>query len=400
MIRDDDLKETIYDLICSKTEGENWDFKEYPYFYFKEGKDNKKDKRVDLLHDIICMANNVKNQDAYIIIGVSDKAVIKGVSQFTEAERWKQENYQDFVRSKKWAGDYKPDVEFRTIELCEKEIDVLIIHASDKVPFYLEEDVKIEKQPKIRANYIYTRKGAQNTPFNESASIHDIEILWKHRFHLYDTPEEEFEKCIKDSDGWTLFESNSEKMVWKQNNYTIELVEDTNTANYFPHLAEIQQNDSFSLQKLTIKYNGESLYPVFDALFIDETRIFVIDPKTKRLNIFDPADRNWETNLFLYYEEDSLDLDLMKLLQKILRRQYEELEDYLNTIPIFENENHLIEIEEYINKNKDQMRKLIAQMEPEIPVTISQRKREADIRGFWATTFAVKRLLKNNGHFE
>ena len=46
-------------LISLKHEGGYWDFK-------REWFDNT----TDLLHDIICMANNLENRDAYIIIGI------------------------------------------------------------------------------------------------------------------------------------------------------------------------------------------------------------------------------------------------------------------------------------------------------------------------------------------
>ncbi|MFR9257126.1 MAG: helix-turn-helix domain-containing protein, partial [Merdibacter sp.] len=62
------LRSEILDLISLKTEGEYWDFK---------GKWH--DNNADLLHDIICMANNLANRDAYLIIGVSDSKSPNGV---------------------------------------------------------------------------------------------------------------------------------------------------------------------------------------------------------------------------------------------------------------------------------------------------------------------------------
>lgn len=56
------LKNEIKQLISLKQEGEYWDFK-------KEWYSNKQ----DLLHDIICMSNNLANRDAYIIIGIDEE---------------------------------------------------------------------------------------------------------------------------------------------------------------------------------------------------------------------------------------------------------------------------------------------------------------------------------------
>ena len=54
----DPLNETIVAFINSKQEGNNYDFKEKWHSSGKEG---------DLLHDILCLANNENNEDAYLI---------------------------------------------------------------------------------------------------------------------------------------------------------------------------------------------------------------------------------------------------------------------------------------------------------------------------------------------
>lgn len=56
------FKEEVLRLIAFRQEGEYWDFK-------KEWHKNKS----DLLHDIICMANNLSNHDGLIIIGVNEE---------------------------------------------------------------------------------------------------------------------------------------------------------------------------------------------------------------------------------------------------------------------------------------------------------------------------------------
>nr|WP_250318307.1 RNA-binding domain-containing protein [Streptococcus lutetiensis] len=58
-----DLEDEISYLIELHQEGEYWDFKRQWY---------DSSKSADLLHDIICMANNLANHDAYIIIGLDD----------------------------------------------------------------------------------------------------------------------------------------------------------------------------------------------------------------------------------------------------------------------------------------------------------------------------------------
>ena len=89
------LYEEISELIDLKTEGDYWDFK-------VQWHENK----ADLLHDIICMANNLANRDAYLIIGVSDSkhedgVRIKGVP---EVNRKSQQNLIDFLKNIKFGG--------------------------------------------------------------------------------------------------------------------------------------------------------------------------------------------------------------------------------------------------------------------------------------------------------
>ena len=143
------------ELLHLGVEGEYWDFKEKPYFFEGQSDKDKNKKKGDVLHDIICMANNLSNRDAFIIMGIQDKPVkITGAKQFSN--KWTQESYQDFLQNLTWAGDMIPIVEFRTIH--NGELDVLIIKKSNRVPFYIT-----KKCNKVRENQIYVRKGSKNT---------------------------------------------------------------------------------------------------------------------------------------------------------------------------------------------------------------------------------------------
>ena len=73
------LAEEITSLINKKQEGGcgYWDFK-------LEWHDNK----AELLYDIICLANNMENRDAYLIFGVEDKTCqIIGINEDNSRNR-------------------------------------------------------------------------------------------------------------------------------------------------------------------------------------------------------------------------------------------------------------------------------------------------------------------------
>lgn len=92
----DDLKNEILELIECHTEGEYWDFKQQWH-----------SNNVDLIHDIICMANSLANRDCYIIIGVEDETYnVLGVSG---EKRKNQQNVINLLQQKpSWAGGYVP----------------------------------------------------------------------------------------------------------------------------------------------------------------------------------------------------------------------------------------------------------------------------------------------------
>lgn len=224
MSKNEELEEIIRELFEQNTEGDYWDFKEYPYLYEGQEESENNKKKNDLLHDIICMANNLSNQEAYLIMGISDNPVeIVGVEKYLG--RWTQESYLDFIQSKHWAGDNIPSIELRTIKIGVKtEIDVLVIHKSSQVPFYLK-----KKFQSVQPNQIYIRKGAKNTAINKEAEVQDIEKLWEYRFGLIPYPKDRALNYIKDIESWEKMRSTYDGTSWyysKFPEYTLEFLDD------------------------------------------------------------------------------------------------------------------------------------------------------------------------------
>lgn len=181
----------IYELISSQQEGSYWDFKREWYV-----------KNVDMLHDIICMANNLEFRDAYIIIGVDDDYNVCGVAN--DPNRKNTKKIVDFLRDKKFVGGCRPTVSVHSICTVgvdfSHEIDVIAIHASNKTPYYLTEDYK--ENGMVYANNIYTRIQDTNTPVNRNADIFHIEQLWKNRFGLERSILEKLHLLLSDSENW------------------------------------------------------------------------------------------------------------------------------------------------------------------------------------------------------
>ncbi|MCB1044420.1 MAG: ATP-binding protein, partial [Acidobacteria bacterium] len=168
----------ISDLIASGREGKYWDFKEQYH-----------DNKAALLHDIICLANSLHKGSKYLIFGVTDPYKGCQIVGIQANRKYSQSNLIDFIRSMKFAGDVRPEIELRTIELQEQEIDVLIVFDRPEKPYYLREDYK-DKGKIVRASYIYTRNLDTNIAIDQSADLRIIELMWRERFGLDVQPAE------------------------------------------------------------------------------------------------------------------------------------------------------------------------------------------------------------------
>ena len=184
------LEEIIQDLIQKGYEGGYWDFKKKWY-----------DNSAKLLHDILCLANNLNNRDAYIIIGVDDNAKIVGIHD--QRNRKNTQNLNDFLRNKKFVGDFRPEVSCVTLFLNQKEIDVIIIKNSHKTPFILKEPF-CEGNVHVRNGNIYTRIVDTNTPIDCTADNDKTEYLFKKRFHIDETPLNKLSYYLDYPQNWKL----------------------------------------------------------------------------------------------------------------------------------------------------------------------------------------------------
>lgn len=347
MLTNQEIEDIVRELFYQEIEGEYWDFKEKPYFYEGQSEKDKNKKKGDLLHDVICMANNMSNHDAYIIMGISDHPVkITGVKQFTK--KWTQESYQDFLQKLSWAGDCVPSVELRSIN--NGNLEVLVVRKSNKVPFYLT-----KRYNKVKENQIYVRKGAKNTAIDSQASIDDIEKLFKFRLGIIPFPKERVITYIEDTENWVKMKSSYESISWYYDpfpEFTIDLIDDPqNDELRTPVYALIHPNARSSWQILRLKYH-QTILLEFTSHYIDEYRGFSVQPKYNFLkfsNGFEDIELN---STYYYYLHDSIEIKLIYLLKELLEQDGEACRRHLNLIPIFYSNDERKIIEKYIEENR------------------------------------------------
>ncbi len=311
------FKQEIIDLIHKKSEGAYWDFKKKWYVLNgakksepeKEGKQPSNDViKSEFLHDIISMANNLENRDAYIIIGVENKSCrIEGVEQ--DENRKNTQQLCDFLRDKKFAGGVRPQVYVNEIKVGKKILDVIVIKNSLNTPYYL-----IEKFGKLLPFHIYTRVQDTNTSADGSADYDKVEYLWKKRFGLLQFPADKFYIMTKDSESWEKSKIDFEDSyleIWFNKlypEYTIKLKKDDRTGSE-PYM------DSFCDKtphwgEVYLFYH-QTLLDAFSCVFLDGCRYTVLAPN---ITPIENEDSQVKKRLIYYYVKNDLRYTLSNIL--------------------------------------------------------------------------------------
>lgn len=287
------LKEKVNELISKKYEGAYWDYKQQ---YHKN--------KADLLHDIICLANNTENRDAYLIFGITDDGSIQCVED--DPNRKNQENFISFLRDKDFEGGYRPVVEYNSFKISNYSIDVLIIKQSNRTPYYLTKDYSDGKK-KVRAYHIYSRIMDTNTPKDKSADERVVENLWKRRFGLLPLPIDRLKHSLLDKKNWTKKDSDSYYNPSPE--FTIEQIDDYedryhNTNREF--YSYYQMNSSTSYETLHCKYYMTVLFDC-QSVVLDSGRYVAPVPDWG----FIPLDKYHREKLsYKYYVKGSLKYQL------------------------------------------------------------------------------------------
>ena len=121
----DDLNEKIVELIKRNKEEDYYDYK-------REFVNNI--ENCSLLHDIICLSNNINNKEAYLIYGIEDGGNVVGLKN-----KLVSNDIFDMLKSKKFAGDVYPEIDVKNLYFLHFDIGVIICKSSKNVPFYLTE---------------------------------------------------------------------------------------------------------------------------------------------------------------------------------------------------------------------------------------------------------------------
>ena len=333
----------IRELISLKQEGSYWDFK-------REWHSNN----ADLLHDIICYANNLVNRYCYIIIGIDEEKDYSIVDVINDTNRKNTQKLVDFLQDKKFAGGIRPVVLFESIQIENATLDIIVIKNSNNTPYFLTETYK-----DVYKNNIYTRVMDTNTPKPGSADINHIEYLWKKRFHLLDTPLERVQYFLKDSTGWESSPLDFDNMKYyrKYPEYRIVSEKDDTRDGYEFYL--FSQVDSHPHWYVTTLYYHQTPLETFLEIAMDGGRWSAVAPQ--RSAISERGDFSFTPKpYYAYYIKDSLRYTLHDFLDG-KNDSPEAYRQYMNWILVFENEDERVGFEKYVLKNICLYKKILAE---------------------------------------
>lgn len=346
----EELKQIIEDLLDTKREDDWWDFKQCHH-----------QNKADLLHDIICLANNRANRDAYLIFGVEDSTYsILGVEK--DSNRRNQQNIVDFLSSKSFAGQVRPRVEVRTINIDNHEVDVFIVKNSTDVPYFLTKDFS-DGQKRVRANYIYTRVQDNNTHIDTSADINHVEYLWMKRFGLITTPLEQLKVLLKNPDDWVEEDSRFYHKLFPQFTIVSEKEDDCSRCRMFYH--HVQKSNKFSYGMIKVLHYTTQLFSC-QCTGLDGERMTAPCPDSIFIH---PLRKSGDIIGIYYYATDSIKYLLLRFLeQKIGEGNGCEAQIATNrlfrVVLLFDSDNSAECFKEFIIDNLSDFRKITKSQRP------------------------------------
>ncbi len=275
-------------LISLKQEGGYWDFKKEWY---------SKDSKNKLLHDIICMANNLTDKDGWIIIGIDEENNYCINDIEGDSNRKQTQNIVDFLKDIKFAGDIRPTVKVESVKFPNGTIDIIIVKNDVNTPYYLK-----ERYQDVVANNIYTRIQDTNTPRNSSADIDKVEWLWKKRFGLLMTPLEKMKLYITHPEDWYNGPKGEMKKFHKFfPEFTIEYSYPEDERDGYTFYL-FTQDDSRPHWKDIRLYYHQTLLMEIGGVSLDGGRYFTPCPESDGLEI--EGNGKWDVH-FKYMEKDS-----------------------------------------------------------------------------------------------
>ncbi|AEA01691.1 MULTISPECIES: AlbA family DNA-binding domain-containing protein [Aerococcus] len=292
----------FYDLV-SNGENDRVDYKKKWY---------TKDKKIDLVIDILNFVNTVHHEDCYIIIGIEDESKeIVGIDTNDE-NRLQAEDVTDHLRNLSLSGNYIPEIEVSSIEIEDKICDIITIYNTDHTPIYLMKDYRNGRRI-IGAGQILSRNQGSNTPIDRTAPDYILEKLWRKRFHLDKDIKDRYNSVLKDYNNWTFvdsFNGNPARFIYNLDpNFYIDLIDDMSGRDQFQPISLNAVRLKITWKLARLKYNHLEIESKL-IYWMDDARFLQVCPYTGFVS------GAQESFSYEYFIADSIAFNLNELLWK------------------------------------------------------------------------------------
>lgn len=324
-----ELVELVQNFRSLGREGGYWDFK-------KEWHKNK----AELLLDIICMANNMEDRDAYIILGIHDQTMeVVGVDR--DPNRRTLNSLSQFVAGKNFAV-YTPEVDMQTIELENCKVDIIIIRNGNHTPYYLETDFSDEGVV-VHHGKVYVRLNDRKAGKDRVAPYSCIEHLWKKRFGINLSVMERLSLLLNETDKW-IHDWGNKKYAYHIDYPEFRMqYEDEMCVGWCP-AAAFYAHPGMHFSRLDILYHNTIIYET-ELWVFDEYRLYL--PKSTNCKI-DHVNDFW----YSYYDLSTIEGKLLTIFTNGTNNISSREPNY-HQILIFKNTSEKKEFDAYLAKHFD-----------------------------------------------
>jgi hypothetical protein len=261
------LKTIIEGLAMKKKEGPYWDFKESYY-----------SKNDDLLHDVLCLANNPFHKGPrYIIFGVNDNYEYVGCSVFPVD----QNNIIDFFRGLNFVYGVSPSVSLEEVLIDKKVIKVLIIQDKYKDRPYILTKNYTKGRRRVYCN-LYSRTEDSNTPRDCSASMNHFNAIFEERLGIDLPPLARFPEILEERNKWKVsdFHKKNSYIYSDKPEYKMDLIWGYPIDDIWVGAAS---NPTAIYASLELKYNNDVIAD-YKMVAYDEMREICIQPHKHNFN--------------------------------------------------------------------------------------------------------------------